>query len=136
MTGDVFVDSGAFIAFLVRADQHHAEVRSLFARPPRRAYTSILVVSETYSWFVHRLGEEAARTFRRLTRSVPWLSVLGGSASHMETVWQTLDEFRGAKLTFVDASSIAILADRNIGVVWGTDHHLALSGARVIPGSG
>ncbi len=58
----VFLDSGIFIAFLDRSDRFHSAAVELFSNPPRRSHTSLAVVSETYGWFLHRLGEEAART--------------------------------------------------------------------------
>ncbi len=134
MTGDVFIDSGAFIAFLDRTDRLHGEARSLFARRPKRWSTSTLVISEAYGWFLHRLGEDAARTFRLLTLELSHLRVLGSDAHHLDSVHAKLDALRGCKLTFVDASSLVWLEEKKIGRVWGTDHHLAIEGAKVVPG--
>lgn len=106
----------------------------MFARPPRRWCTSVLVVSETYSWFLHRTGEESARVFRQFLEELPKLRVLGASDQHVEAVWEKLDKLHGAKLTFVDASGLVFLEKRNISTVWGTAHHFALEGATVIPG--
>lgn len=135
MTEEVYLDSGAFIAFLLRSDLLHDEVAGMFARPPRRWYTSAFVVAETYSWFVHRLGEGAARTLRSLLESLTDLEVLEVDSVHMAAVWAKLDDLRGLKLTYVDASSLVWLRERGIKTVWGTDHHLAVEGARVLPGS-
>jgi predicted nucleic acid-binding protein len=44
-----------------------------------------------------------------------------------------LDRLRGAKLTYVDASSLTLMERHKIRKVWGTDHHLALTGAEVLP---
>ena len=134
MTREVFIDSGAFVAFLVRSDRLHDEVERLFARPPRKWCTSVLVVSETYSWFLHRVGEEAARVFRTLIHSLTGLEVLPADAHHQAAVWKKLDQLRGLKLTFVDASSLVWLEEREIEVAWGTDHHLGVEGAKVVPG--
>ena len=135
MRGGVFVDSGAFIAFFDRSDGAHAEARPLFARPPRRIRTSVLVLSETYSWFLHRMGEEAARAFRRFLGDLPNLEMLPADASHHKAVARKLDDLRGCKLTYVDASSLVWLGKRRIDTVWGTDHHLGLEGAKVVPGA-
>jgi hypothetical protein len=43
----------------------------LFSDPPRRWHTSLAVVSETYGWFLNRLGEDAARTFRLALTELP-----------------------------------------------------------------
>lgn len=134
MNERVFIDSGAFVAFLVAGDRLHEDVAALFSRPPKRWWTSVLVVAETYGWFLHRLDEEAARTFRLFVDELPGLEVLDSSADHRRAVWQKLDALRGSKLTNVDASSLVWLQDLGIRAVWGTDHHLAIEGATVTPG--
>jgi predicted nucleic acid-binding protein len=134
VSDEVFLDSGIFIAFLVESDRLHGEAVRLFSTPPRRWSTSVLVVSETYSWFLHRAGEDAARTFRELLGSLVDLEVLDAGEEHREAVWMKLDAVRGLKLTFVDASSLVRIAERKIATVWATDRHLAIEGATVVPG--
>lgn len=134
MRGEVFIDSGAFIAFLVRRDHAHAQAVELFSRPPPRWSTSVLVVSETYSWFLHRLGEEPARLFRSFLEGLAGLEVLDPDAAHRQAVWKILDRLRGTRLTYVDASSLVWMAGRRIATVWSTDHHLGVEGATVGPG--
>jgi predicted nucleic acid-binding protein len=133
--GEVFLDSGIFIAFLVSSDRLHEESVTLFSHPPKRWCTSVLVISEVYSWYLHRLGEETARTFRSLLESMTDLEILTPDAAHLAAVWRKLDAFRGHKLTYVDASSLVWLKKRRIKTVWGTDHHLGIEGATVLPGS-
>lgn len=134
--GPVFVDSGMFIAFLDRSDHYHSAAARLFADPPRRWYSSMAVVSETYGWFLHRLGEEAARAFRLMLADLPRLQLLAVDATHHRAVGRKLDQFRGRKLTYVDASSLVFLHARGIREVWGTDSDLGLDGATVFPLSG
>lgn len=131
--GPVFLDSGAFIAFLDRSDEYHAAAVRLFADPPRRWYSSLAVVSETYGWFLHRLGEESARAFRIALNDFPRLRLLSLDDAHHGEVGRKLDRLRGYKLTYVDASSLVFLQARGIRQVWGTDRDLALEGARVVP---
>ena len=134
MSQAAFIDSGAFIAFLLRSDRLHDDVVALFAERPQTWCTSVLVISETYSWFLHRLGEEAARTFRALLDRMTGLEVLDADADHRAAVWTKLDDLRGYKLGYVDASSLVWLEQRGITTVWGTDRHLAVEGARIVPG--
>ena len=131
----VFVDTGAFIAFLDRSDSLHADVGALFTKPPRRWMTSVMVVGEAYGWFLHRMGEEAARTFRELLEELPGLTLVGADPKHHAAVFRKLDDLRGCKLTYVDASSLVWMAAKRIATVWGTDHHLGLEGAAIVPGS-
>ena len=72
---------------------------------------------------------------RSLLESLTGLEVLEVDSVHMAAVWAKLDDLRGLKLTYVDASSLVWLRERGIKTVWGTDHHLAVEGARVLPGS-
>ncbi len=131
--GPAFLDSGIFIAFLDRSDRYHATALRLFADPPRRWYTSLAVVSETYGWFLHRLGEDAARTFRLALAELPHLELLGLDQKHHAAVVDRLERLRGRKLTYVDVSSLVFLRALRIPEVWGTDYDLALEGARVVP---
>jgi predicted nucleic acid-binding protein len=129
----VFLDSGIFIAFLNRRDRWHEQASMLFSGHRPRWHTSWLVVSETYSWFLHRMGEEAARNFRRFFEELPQLKIIDTTATHHQRALKTLDQFRGTKLTYVDASSLSLLAQHKITTVWSTDHHLGLTGATILP---
>lgn len=132
-SGPVYLDSGIFIAFLDRSDSFHQEAKALFRKPPKRWYSSLAVISETYGWFLHRLGEESARTFRLLVNDLPNLTLVRLDVSHHEAVTRRLDQFRGRKLTYVDAASLVVLSQYRIKQVWGTDADLAIEGARVVP---
>ena len=132
-SGPAFLDTGIFIAFLDRSDRYHAAAVRLFAEPPRRWYSSLAVVGETYGWFLHRLGEEAARTFRLALKDFPHLELLAIDAAVHDGVGPTLERLRGHKLTYVDASSLVLMERLGIREVWGTDRDLALEDARVVP---
>lgn len=135
MTGGVFLDSGIFIAFMNRRDRYHTQAAALFGAGKPQWRTSLLVISETYSWFLHRMGEEMARTFRLMADNLDGLEVLEATQSlHAETV-RLLDRFRGLKLTYVDAASLVLLSRHQIEVVWSTDRHLGLTGAEILPSS-
>jgi predicted nucleic acid-binding protein len=129
----VFLDTGIFVAFLDRSDRWHADARALFGGDRVAWTTSLFVVSEAHSWFLHRLGEEPARTFQELLRALEGLKLLEATRAHHERVLRTLDRFRGSKLTYVDASSLTFLEEQKIDTVWGTDRHLSLTGAEVVP---
>ena len=133
MSEKVFLDSGILIAFLNARDRFHVEAKALFSLVKPRWATSFLVVSETYSWFLHRHGEEAARSFRAFLDSLEGLRVFGVDAEHHVHVVRLLGRLRGSKLTYVDASSLSFMERNKIRKVWATDHHLGLTGAEVLP---
>jgi predicted nucleic acid-binding protein len=135
MTTPVFLDTGIFVALLNRRDRWHEQAMALFGGPPSRWCTSPMVASEGYSWFLHRMGEEAARTFRQLLDSLDDLRMFEATLEHHRQVAKMLDRFRGSKLSYVDASSLCLLDEHGIGRVWSTDHHLGLTGAEILPRS-
>ena len=130
-----FLDSGIFIAFMSQKDRWHRQAIALFSGPKPRWSTSMLVLSEAYSWFLHRMGEEAARSFRLLVDNMEGLQIFEATREHHKEVAKVLERHRGSKLTYVDASSLALIARHKIKRVWATDHHLGLTGAEVIPRS-
>ena len=130
----MFCDSGIFIAFLDRSDRHHEVAEGLFSDPPRRWFSSLAVVSETYGWFLHRLGEDAAHAFRVAIEDLPRLRLLPIDEAHHASVARKLVRLRGHRLTYVDASSLVFLEHLRVVEVWGTDFDLAIEGARVVPG--
>ena len=60
------------------------------------------------------------------------LDMLSSSATDHVNALRILHRFRGAKLTYVDASSLAIIEKRKIATVWSTDHHLRLTCADIL----
>jgi predicted nucleic acid-binding protein len=135
VSGAVFLDSGIFIAALSRRDRLHVQAVELFGRSRTRWVTSLLVVSESYSWFLHRHGEEAARSCRSFISALTGLTLLAVTLDDHERTLHVLDRFRGTKLTYVDAASLGWIEQRKIKTVWSTDHHLGLTGAEILPRS-
>jgi predicted nucleic acid-binding protein len=81
------------------------------------------------------MGEEQARSFRQLIDTLQGLRIQEATQEHHAIVVRMLERFRGAKLSYVDASSLVHMEQRKIKRVWSTDHHLGLSGAEVLPRS-
>ena len=135
MSSAVFLDSGIFIALMSRKDRWHEQAVALFGGPAPNWSTSILVISETYTWFLHRMGEEQARSYRQLVDNLKGLRVLDATREHHAAVVRVLDRFRGMKLSYTDASSLVHLEQRKIARVWSTDRHLGVSGAELLPRS-
>jgi predicted nucleic acid-binding protein len=81
------------------------------------------------------MGEEPARLLRGLLRELRGVVLLEATQTLHASTLGILDRLRGCKLTYVDASSIALMQLHGIREVWGTDDHLRLLGARVTPGS-
>ncbi len=61
------------------------------------------------------------------------LEIYGAEPDDMRLVFQMQDQLRKGKLTFVDTRSLNLLNVQKIKVIWATNHHLALTGAQVLP---
>jgi hypothetical protein len=118
---------------VVQDDRFHPEADALFSQLPRAPVTSLAVVAEAYGWFLHRFGEDRARLFRQALRGLPGLELLELDKPHHAAALRKRDRLRGLKLTYVDASSLVFLQQHRIATVWGTDHHLAVEGAMLLP---
>ena len=105
----VFLDTGIFVAFLTKKDQWHQQAVNLFSQPKPRWCTSFLIMSESYSWFLHRRGEDAARKFRSFFAELDGLTVFDITREHHHYTLEMLDQYRGTKLTYVDASSLCFI---------------------------
>ncbi len=135
MSTAVFLDSGIFIALMNRRDRWHPQAVALFDGTRVRWATFMLIVAETYSWCLHRMGEEPARTFRSILAAMSGLTIFDATFGHHQQVEHMLDRFRGAKLSYVDASSLCLIERKKIRCLWSTDHHLGITGALVLPRS-
>ena len=96
-------------------------------------FTSALVRAEGYSWFLHKHGEESARKFRFFLDSLEGLEIFDADADLHKETCRILDRLRGTRLTYVDASSLALMEHHKIKMVWATDYQLGLTGAEVLP---
>lgn len=129
----VFLDTGIFVAAMNGRDEYHEQARAMFAGTPPRWHTSVLVWSEAYNWFLHRHGDEAARSFGSMVASLEGLVMFTADADHHAEVCRMADRMRSERLTYVDASSLVLIDRHGIGTVWSTDRRLGLTGAKVLP---
>lgn len=131
--GIVFLDTRISIAPLNKRNRHHPQAVALFGGSKPDWFASTLVWSEAHSWILHQQGEKAARMCRTLAASLEGLEILGADLSLHDETLQMLDRMRGARLTYVDASSLALMARHEIRTAWSTDYDLGLTGAAVVP---
>ena len=59
--------------------------------------------------------------------------MLEATAALRRDACRMLDRLRGARLTDVDASSLALMEQHEIRTAWATDYPLGLTGAQVMP---
>ncbi|MGC7846348.1 type II toxin-antitoxin system VapC family toxin [Desulforudis sp. 1088] len=135
----VFVDTGAYYAFLDRNDRHHRQAAETFrsmADVPQ--VTTDLIVAECFTLIRYRLGfPQAASFLDRLSaaREKGFVHIVYYGAEHEAAVREVLNKFSDQDLSYVDAFSLALLSAKGFTKsVFAFDHHFHLINCRVIPG--
>lgn len=79
----LFIDIGAFIALCDRNDAYHREAVALYTSLTKETslFTTLLVVSETYTWLRYRVGYFAASLFLEVISET--LSLANSSPSYI-----------------------------------------------------
>jgi len=126
-TGEAYLDTSAFIAFLDKSDSYHQTFKRLFAAPPALT-TSALVIAEGHAWFLRRYDRRRAAQFLSFIDALPALAVQSFDADELSKVRRLLAAFGDQDLTLADAHGLAIMKDRRNPVCWSTDWHLSLTG--------
>ena len=128
---DAYVDTSALIAFTDRSDTHHTLFRRLFAAPPR-LLTTPLVVAEGHAWFLRRYDITRGLQFMAMIETMTPLKIQPIGAREQQGGAAILRRMTDQRLTLADAVGLYLMAERDIGSCWSTDHHLGLTGVPLV----
>lgn len=135
----VFVDTGMWFAYLVRTDQYHneaAKVMSALQAEGALLVTSELVISETYTLLMRKLGTKAALSFLDIIKTQiekRFTEIVWVDWGILEHAREILGKFSDQSITLADATSAAIVNGRGISQIATFDHHFKLLGITCIP---
>lgn len=132
----LFVDTGALAALNVASDPRHAAALAFFDRltPGTRLQTSNLVFAETLNLIAARVGQdhavEVGEAFlaSRLMETVHYVD-----ESLERAALSVMRRFRDKPLSFVDASSIALVQSERLDGVFGFDQDFVRCGVPLFP---
>jgi uncharacterized protein len=125
----VFVDTSALYALLVRSDDRHGEARRAFARlksDEAVLVTSSYVLVETYALLGRRIGLDAVAAFRDVFApllDVAWVD----PATHGAAVDALVERGR-RDLSLVDLVSFVVMRGRGIDEAFAFDRHFEEEG--------
>lgn len=136
MRGDVFVDSGAWVAISIERDAHHEAARAAywnFVSRPTRFITTNLIVAESYT-LIHRFGGHllAMQFLASLRRSSQLLRIYADAALE-EDAEAILHRYADQDFSYVDAVSFALMRSRGITDAFAFDHHFSTAGFTLLP---
>jgi uncharacterized protein len=125
----VFVDTSALYALLVRSDQRHGDARRVFDR--LKAEEAVLVTSsyvlvETYALLGRRIGLGAVAAFRN--DFAPLLEVAWVDPATHDAALDALLERSSRELSLVDLVSFLVMRGRGIDEAFAFDRHFEEEG--------
>lgn len=133
----LFVDSGGFIAALVKSDPRHSVAAPAFAAfGARRQVTTGLVVAEACNWLRYHIGFDAASDFVEMcfaAENQGFLEVVRVPRPTEERALALLRRHRDLKLSWTDATSVAVMEERGLTEVFGFDRHFLVFGRILVP---
>lgn len=136
MSGELFVDTGAWYALQVPDDDHHEEAaRTLrdIVQGGLSLRTTNLVIGETYTLLVMTHGHAAAwRFLEGLDRSARLKPIHVDPAIEREA-YALLRRFSDQRFSYVDGTSFAAMRKHRVRRAFAFDRHFATAGFVRVP---
>ena len=129
----VLVDTSAFYARLDKDDQWYSLALQGFnrlVRERRPAYTTNLVMAETYTLALGRLGYSLAQQWLEALRS---MNLVFQRQEHHSAVQRTLERYAGHGFSYTDAFSFVAMEETGIRTAFAFDRHFQEYGWDVFP---
>ncbi|MBI4202634.1 MAG: type II toxin-antitoxin system VapC family toxin [Chloroflexi bacterium] len=130
----VLLDSGAILGFYNTRDQWHEQATQGFSRlaaEHRLLCATDLVVAESYSLLLQRVGEPVARAWLSFTDTY---AVVYHTPQHHSTVVDFLQRYQGRGYSYVDAFSFVTMEAQGLRLAFTFDRHFQDYGWEVFPG--
>ena len=134
----VFIDTGGFIALVDERDSYHQEARSFYMSIGKSTslITSLLVISETYTWLRYQTSHDLASRFLNIIEKAEKAGVLRVVLADDDTKNKThavLKNYQDQNLSYTDAASFVILENMGIQHVFGFDSHFYIINRNLWP---
>ncbi len=136
MNGEVFVDTGAWLALAHDRDQYHAKARRIYPRllaDAARLITTNLVLAECHALLLKNKGREVALLFIDTLKQSPRIELVESTSALETEAVELLRRYRDQDFSFADAVSFALMKQRGIDTAFGFDRHFATAGVKLVP---
>ena len=130
----IFVDSGAWIAFLDRRDQHHSDAVAIFndlVQQRTRLLTTDYVIDETATRLRYKVNYSIAVQFLDLIESskvTRGLTITEIDSALFQEAERLFRQYDTAELSFTDCTSFAVCQQHNISEAFAFDQHFPMMG--------
>lgn len=121
----IFIDTGIFIAYINKKDEHHTIaahlVEDIMKNKYGAAFTSDMVFDESMTFILYKTGDIGkAISVRDLIlgneeKGVPrFIALIFVDGDILEKSWNTFVKYAGKRLSFTDCSTIELMKTRDI----------------------
>ncbi|MBI3989003.1 MAG: PIN domain-containing protein [candidate division NC10 bacterium] len=136
----VFVDTGAWLALMVKRDQYHAKAAAHYrqlSKAKRELLTTNYILVETYTKIRYDDGLEKAIRFHAILTQA-----LQGGKLHLEWItpqlheeaWQIFKRYQDQEFSFVDCTSFVVARRTGVAEIFGFDQGFRTMGFILKPG--
>lgn len=132
----IFIDTGAFLARYLAADQHHEQARLSWekvARDKERCVTSNFILDETCTLLARRAGHPFAAERARNILGSQALAILRPSEKHEREALGYFEKFADQEASFTDCVSFALMREAKIRRAFSFDRNFAHAGFELWP---
>ncbi|MBW2534346.1 MAG: PIN domain-containing protein [Deltaproteobacteria bacterium] len=126
-----FVDTDAFLARYVAADQHHRAAQRTWkklGRTKQRLFTSSFVLDELVTLLGRRAGHAFAAERARRIYASPRLEILRPTRAGELAALDLFERYAASQVSFTDCVSFALMKQARIRRAFTFDRHFVLAG--------
>ena len=130
----IFVDTGAWVAYLDRKDQHHGEALKIHDNLEQQSVqflTTDYVIDEATTFIRYKANHSLAVGFLDHIEQYERkgvLTIVKIDSSLLEEAKQIFRQYDATKLSFTDCTSFAVCSKHKINQAFAFDQHFAMMG--------
>jgi len=129
----VFVDTGAWFAYINASDPDHQRVRQFLDKYPGRLGTSTYVFDETVTLTQARLGHRKALAVGRTLLDPTVVEMIHVTPSDERAAWNLFEKRPGKSYSFTDCTSFVVMRRQKIRRAVTLDDHFSQEGFDAVP---
>lgn len=131
----IFIDTGAFLARYIQADQYFKKARTLWrALETQPCVTSQHVLDETVTLLARRTSYDFAAERAHIIYASSQLKILRSSEENEREAIKIFKKYADHKVSFTDALSCTLMRMYRIHVVFSFDTHFSMMGFHLFDG--
>jgi predicted nucleic acid-binding protein len=129
----LFVDTGAWFAYINASDPDHRRVRHVLDDQPGRLVTSTYVFDETITLTQARLGHRRAITVGQTLLNPRLVELLHVNPVDERAAWELFERRDDKSYSFTDCTSFVVMRRQRLARAIALDAHFTQEGFLILP---